>query len=389
VVTWLRRVGNVAVICAALAVDLAGWYGNAIPNRLLRTGGELPEGVLPAVVACVFATLLLRNRRPRTIFGIAWAFSLIAGLGMVGYQPFGALLIALHAVARRCLGPTAGVALGLCAAPLVVNAYNTAYGLHNGGFLVACATWALVAVSVWGFGRLGQLTAQRAAEREHVLVEEAAASVRTERLRLARELHDIVAHSVSAMILQAAGTRAIAADQDPRVANSLQAIESTGVQAMRELHRLLGLLRSEDDSVAAMPMEPAASLRDLDHLVETTRACDVDVEVVTDGSVQPLDPSIDHAAYRVLQESLANVIKHAGRGATARIHVVWRPSCLEISVRSTVGAPTASRELSSELGLRGLAERVGLVGGTFTAGPLADGAFRVHAELPIKAEVDA
>ena len=377
---------------AVALVDLGVWLvAVSPPNTTTRWGGSLGVLVVVAIILLGFVPTGWRVGRPRLVFGLVWAFSVLAGTVLVGYQPFGALLLGLYSVARRSPAGVAGLALAACAVPLGVNSYNSSVLMDRpAGFLPALGLWAAVAAAVWGLGRLGRLTQERSEQRERELAAEAAAELRSERLRLARELHDIVAHSVSAMILQAAGTRAVV-DQgaDARVRQSLEAIEGSGVQAMRELHRLLGLLRAVDDRAdqALTGPESTASLADLRALVETARRCGVDVEVSSEGRSRSLDSSVDHAAYRLLQEALTNVIKHGGRGATARIQVLWRASTVELTVRSSAGHAPGRAELSglglsAGLGLRGLAERITLVGGSFEAGPLRAGAFRVHATLP-------
>ena len=212
-------------------------------------------------------------------------------------------------------------------------------------------------------------------------------AVRTERLRLARELHDIVAHAVSAMILQAAGTRALMSPhQDEHVRKALTVIESVGVQAMNELHRLLGLLRSVDPDRADSAYEQPG-LDDVPALIELSRDSDLEVEAIVEGRPAQLDRSVDLAAYRVIQESLTNATKYGGRATSVRIHVGWGQDHVMIAVRNTRGAPMRDvpvppQMISSGHGLLGLAERISLLGGRLEAGPDSNG-FLVRAELPL------
>lgn len=212
------------------------------------------------------------------------------------------------------------------------------------------------------------------------------ALVYAERLNLARELHDILSHSLSAMILQAAGARAVAQHSDEQLRLALEAIESTGIQAMEELHSLLGLLRSagSDDG---NQYAHASSLHDLDALVDSVRISGMEVEKVEDGYPTALDRSVDLAAYRIVQEALTNTAKHAGSGASATIHLRWTRRYLKLAIRDRSGAGAGeSPALPSGYGLTGLAERVALVGGSLETKPVAEG-FLVRAFLPVHPKV--
>jgi signal transduction histidine kinase len=381
-VSWLRSVRDVAVVVVALAVELLVWHG----DRQLRGGGTAPMWVVPVLAVAVFSTLLRRWRRPVEVFWLQWAYAL-AGLVLPGYQPFAGLLVALHAVARRAPARVAWLALVACALPFGVNGYNSAAGAHSNARAVFAATavlWIVLSAMVWGFGRLAKSTDDRA---EELRTEEAARAVRAERLKLARELHDIVAGAVGGMVLQAAGTRRLVGTQDEKVRESLRVIEHSGVQAMGELRRLLTLLRAADPATAEVDRAHQVGLEDLPALVERFQAAGLTVETVADGHLgADLDPSVGLAAYRIVQESLTNTRKHAGPGAAVRIELSRGESYLTVTVRDAggrsgdkVGMPS----LSSGHGLVGLAERVALVGGLLSVGPV-DGGFLVRAELPLR-----
>ncbi len=277
---WRERLVNLAVVGAAVGVDLLAWFGRS----RLRDGTELPGFVIPAVAVAVGALLLARRRHPVAVLGAVAAYTLLAVVVAPRYQPFAVLLVAVHAVARRCPRTVAVAGLvvaWLLFAGLSVNAADYAEGpLRIGAVVVAQALWTLAVVAVWSFGRVGHAGEQRALRQERRHAEQEVAALRAERLRLARELHDIVAHSVSAMVLQAAGAKAVAggSQADGQVREALQAIESTGVEAMRELHRLLGLLRSVEGAAGAEADAPTATLREVDALVAATRGAGVDVE---------------------------------------------------------------------------------------------------------------
>jgi signal transduction histidine kinase len=228
---------------------------------------------------------------------------------------------------------------------------------------------------------------RRARLAQEAYAHQAAEAVRTERLRLARELHDIVAHAVSAIILQAAGARTLVTTEDGRVRQAFTVIESAGVQAMNELHRLLGLLRTVDpDQTAGTDFDDLQpGLEDLPALVDFSRASGLDINLVVEGRRARLDRSVDLAAYRVVQEALTNATKHGGRTVHVHVHYVLPEQQVSIEVRNlreSSQPATTVDSLSSGHGLIGLAERVSLVGGRLRAGPVGDG-FLVRAELPL------
>jgi len=283
----------------------------------------------------------------------------------------------------------ARTAIIACVVPFAIDSYNSTAD-QNGGvaFATSALLWAVLSGTVWALGRLSYAAKRRAEKERELQAAEGEAAVRAERLRLARELHDVVAHAVSAMILQAAGARTLIHPRDDRVRQSLEVIEAAGVQAMAELHRLLGLLRSVDPDSADDVYEHQPTLKDLPSLIDLSRASGLVVDLAAEGEAAELDPSVDLAAYRIIQEALTNTSKHAGQGAATRIHLRWHSDGLTITARDTVGLDRPSRSrarpLSSGHGLLGLAERVNLVGGQFESGAVAGG-FLIRAELPLSA----
>jgi signal transduction histidine kinase len=214
--------------------------------------------------------------------------------------------------------------------------------------------------------------------------EEGRRAVAVERVRLARELHDIVSHAVTVMVLQAAGANQVMATDPGRARAALASVEEVGTQAMGELRRLLSVLRAGD---AASPQDDPALRRgiaDLEALVETVRAAGLQVRVEVVGEPGRVDPSVDVAAYRVVQEALTNASKHLSSGARADVRLEWGDGTLVVNVRDD-GKParTSRSELSTGHGLLGLRERVTMVGGTLQAAAEAAGGFRVTATLPV------
>jgi signal transduction histidine kinase len=223
--------------------------------------------------------------------------------------------------------------------------------------------------------RLAELTVHLERERERA----EHAAVAEERGRIARELHDVVAHGVSVIAIQADAAEA-ALERDPELARApLRTIRASAKEAMTEMRRLLGVLREDDDGGELLP-QPGLGL--LGELVEHARAAGVDVTLTTDGEPRPLAPGLDLSAYRIVQEGLTNVRKHAA-GAPARVTVTWAPRELGLEVRDAgPGAGAVNGTGGGGHGLVGMRERVRMHGGELHAGPAPEGGFAVRARLP-------
>ena len=207
---------------------------------------------------------------------------------------------------------------------------------------------------------------------------EAARRVAQERLRIARELHDVLAHTVAGLNVQA-GVAADAIDDAPeRAKTSLQAIRKHSRTAMAEIRATVGLLR-EDTSDA--PRTPAPGLDQVDALLQTITDAGVRVDLSVAGTARPLPGAIDLTAYRILQESLTNVVRHAP-ASVARVVIRYDPDAIVVQVDDDGHGPAATRNGAGGYGLVGMHERAAAVGGALEAGPRAGGGFRVHAELP-------
>ena len=196
-----------------------------------------------------------------------------------------------------------------------------------------------------------------------------------ERLRIARELHDSLTHSISVIQVQAGVAVHLARKRGEDVPPALMAIEEAGADAVRELRATLGVLRSEDGD--------GSGLSQLDGLVARARAAGLPVTVTVTGQQRPLPPEADQAAYRIVQEALTNVTRHAGH-ACASVHLHYTPEALSVQVDDD-GQGTGTRPSGPGLGLVGMRERVSALGGRLQAGPQDGGGFRVRAELPARA----
>jgi signal transduction histidine kinase len=226
---------------------------------------------------------------------------------------------------------------------------------------------------------------QRARDLEESRDEEARRRVAEERLRIARDLHDVIAHGIAAIHMQS-GVALHVLDRQPQQAEpALIAVKQLSKQTLNELRATLDVLRADDGDAGPAPRAPTPGLAQLDSLVGATRQAGLPVELTVDGSAVPLPTATDVAAYRIVQESLTNVMRHAGPSAHARVTVVHRPGCVEIEVvddglgaASALGAPSGH-------GILGMSERAATVGGSVSARPNPGGGFRVSAHLPVDA----
>ena len=222
-----------------------------------------------------------------------------------------------------------------------------------------------------------EVLGDRANQLEREREERVRALVAEERARIARELHDVVAHSVSVMVVQAqAGPRLVS---DPeQTATTFESIEASGREALVELRRLLGILRTEDKQLA---IGPQPGLVSLGGLVEQMREAGLPVELRIEGDPVALPPGIDLSAYRIVQEALTNTLKHAGR-TDVKVVVRYSASAVELEILDDgLGAPANINGAGH--GLIGMRERTGLYGGTLEAGPRPSGGYEVRAYLPL------
>jgi signal transduction histidine kinase len=229
----------------------------------------------------------------------------------------------------------------------------------------------------WLAGRA--IRRRRGRERDLIVEQEerARAAVLEERTRIARELHDVVAHAISVIVLQARGARH-ALDGEPQDARgALDAIEQTATQALREMRRLLGMLRADDEEVA---LAPQPSLAQLETLVAHVREAGLPVDVRVEGTPRELAPGVDLSAFRIVQEALTNALKHAGP-AQAQVLVRYGEDVLEIEVADSGGG--ALNGGGGGHGLPGMRERVAVFGGELESGPRSEGGYAVRARLPL------
>jgi signal transduction histidine kinase len=219
---------------------------------------------------------------------------------------------------------------------------------------------------------------ERALELERRRTVEAREAVAAERARIARELHDVVAHSVSVMTVQTAGVRRLLRPEQERERAALETVEHTGREALAEMRRLLGVLREADE---AAELAPQPGLDGLERLLEQVRGSGLPVELTVEGERRPLPAGVDLSAYRIVQEALTNALKHAGK-ARAWVQLRYDPEALELEIGND-GA-TAIVGDGRGHGLHGMRQRAEVCGGTLDAGPRPGGGFRVRATLPVE-----
>ena len=363
-----RQGVDAIVLVIAAAAQIEVWVDPEQTPRLLTAPAAL-LWTLP---------LLLRERfpvaAPAVVFATLAAETLLPGEVVTSSQVNGLALLAAFAVAgaapdsRRAL---TGALIGYAAVIAIVAIDRPPVG----------GTWPILvfgAVS-WVIARTLVERGQRAAtleERADRLAREQEAAVAGERARIARELHDVIAHSVTVMTVQAGAARLLVRDDSHPARDALLSVENTGRQALADMRRLLGILRADGEPTDLAPQPGVANV---DALAEQVRAAGMPVEVVVEGEPRTLPAGVDLAAYRVLQEALTNALKHAG-AARAEVVIHYGPSELELSI---VNDGRAARNGGRGHGLVGMRERVALYGGTFEAGPRDDGGYAVRATLPV------
>lgn len=394
----------------ALKIDVA-WTVLALFLVWVAGGAGSEYGFWAALF---IAPLAVRRRFPVTsvvtVYSVGLLYTLSAGTD-TGNPGMVAVLAALYSVTvhgprwayrTAMVAGTAGAALWSA----VVWASYTGYGPDGlTGAFITFTLMVLAELAVWGFALTRRARKDmvatlidRAERLERERDQQARIATAAERTRIAREMHDIVAHSLSVIIAQADGGRYVVR-QDPAAGERvLGTIAETGRDALADMRRLLGVLREPDSARPTAPLpggavgvaptaasadaapQPAAG--DLEQLVAQVRATGLDVSFVRMGSPRPLPPGVGLAVYRVCQESLTNVLKHAGPGPRVTVLVTWGTTTLTLDVSDDGRGASAGSDGAGQ-GLLGMTERATMFGGSLTAGPRPGGGFRVHLEIPL------
>ncbi|CAL9297428.1 sensor histidine kinase [Streptomyces sp. SudanB66_2053] len=385
--TWVD--GFWAVILFGLSV-----VGGATTEE--SRGTELPALTVP-VVLLLSLVVALRRRMPERMLVLALGVGLAQLVLDVATGPADfALLVIVYTVAAVGARWASRVALaaGLCAAPLAQVRWPSPHSstFENVALSIILAVpfalaWVLgdsIRTRRAYFAQLEERAARLEKEREA----QAKVAVAAERARIARELHDVVAHNVSVMVVQADGAAYVLDAAPDQAKKALETISGTGRQALAEMRRLLGVLRTGEHQEAGEYV-PQPGLQQIEDLVEQCRESGLPVDFKVEGTPRELPRGVELTAYRIVQEALTNTRKHGGPNAGASVRLVYFDDGLGLLVEDDgKGAP---HELYEEggfdgqgHGLIGMRERVGMVGGTLDAGPRPGGGFRISALLPLK-----
>jgi signal transduction histidine kinase len=380
----IRRYGfDVLVLLGALESSLELAFGRS-DNKEAPTGSLW---VLIPLALLVFLPLLARRRfpfgAPAALFIYAAAVSFFEG-SLVTF-PFGIFLAVLTCSFLFGMLPerrqaVSGLGIGIGAAAIVTHNHPT-QGASDFVFIGVLFTIVWLAGNALGAKLTQYKQAEERAERlEREREERARAAVAEERARIARELHDVVGHSVSVMTVQASGVRRLLRPEQEREREALLIVEQTGREALAEMRRLVGVLRRPEEAPA---LAPQPSLQHLDKLVDQVRESGLDVDLKVEGEAAKLPASVDLAAYRLVQEGLTNTLKHA-QAHRAKVIVRYGNGEVELVVADDGNGKGGGD--GGGHGLVGLRERIAVVGGELNAGPLAGGGYEVRARLPMNGE---
>ena len=370
-----RRGFDAAVVALAFGAQIEAWAQPA----------SAPRGALAAIVVLWTLALLLRRRFP--FAAPVFVFLLYATVSFADRDAISsldtgafALLLAFWAVGAQAEArqAAAGVAIGCAAVAVLIERdlrLDPAEGIQE---VIAGAALSLAAFVLERRSRRAAVLEERAVGSERQREERERVAVAEERRRIARDLHDVVAHGVGVMTVQAGAARLLLEDDPARAREPLLAVEQAGRQALGELRRLLGILRRDEREPA---LRPQPGLADLQELAAQAERAGLPVELIFDGAPARLPAGLDLAAYRIVQEALTNTRKHAGP-ARARVAVRYAPEALDLEITDD-GRPAANG--GSGHGLIGMRERVALYGGQLDAGPRPQGGFTIHAHLPLQA----
>ena len=343
----------------------------------------------PRVANAVLFLLMIvplgwRRRAPLSVLAIVMGSTVVGFYALydlasqVHPDPFLPFLLAIYSVAAHADRRRAVIG-GLLAAAAILAI--DAPVLLAGAVPNDVYAWLLYGLA-WILGRalrrrqdLAAALQDRAALLEHDQEAKARSAVADERARIARELHDVIAHSLSVIVVQAAAERRILGQDHATTKEVLGSIEHTGRQALVELRRLLGVIRKTDQPPA---LRPQPTLARLDELLAQVRDAGLAVQLQTQGEPVPLPPGVDLSAYRIVQEALTNVLKHAN-ARHAEVLVCYHPGELELEVSDDGHGPTNGS--GGGHGLVGMGERVALYGGALEAGRRDGGGYRLHARL--------
>ncbi|GAA2592907.1 sensor histidine kinase [Actinomadura fulvescens] len=387
---WTPARADIALAAAALIINVVMAAGTAKRGDTALFPGGL------ALIALGSAALAVRRRHPVIVLVVTMVVSVV-------YYPLGypdgplalVFVVALYTAAVECrlYVPLSAAAL-LNAGFVVVNALRDADGDEDANMVMGARSvagltfWLLLVIALGQYVRnrrdFAAAAERRALEAERSREQEARRRATEERLRLARELHDVLAHQISLINVQA-GAALHRRDDPAQAYAALEAIKGASKQTLRELRGVLGVLRQVDgeDGDDGSPVAPTPSLERVGELLARTSAAGLPVTLVGQVPGGPLPAPVDLAGYRIVQEALTNAVRHAGASAVT-VHIGATADAVVVQIDDDGTGPADPAALESGNGLRGIRERAAAVGGEATAGPGPAGGFRVRARLPLR-----
>lgn len=377
---------DAALAIGVLACMVAGSFVDPHGPDGVTWGIRTPDPLSLVLIGLSAAALVFRRRAPMTVLALTGTFSVVECVTGDPRAPVAmSAVIALYTVASATDRPTTWrvglLTMTVLTAAAMLGGPLPWYAQENLGIFAWTGIGATAGDAVRSRRAFVQAIQDRAEKAERTREEEARRRVAEERLRIARDLHDVVAHHIALVNVQA-GVAAHVMDKRPDQAKeALAHVREASRSALNELRATVGLLRQSGDPEA--PTEPAPGLDRLDELVGTFRSAGLQVEVARADAGTTLPAAVGLAAYRVIQEALTNVQKHAGGAAKAEVSVVRVGPNIEITVLDN-GAGAEDSADGGGHGLLGMRERVTALRGTLTTGPRYGGGFRVHAILPVK-----
>ena len=372
-----RRIADPRLIDVALTVGLVGLDLLVNWDRSRYTG---PLWLVPAVAAVGYVPLVLRRRHPLAVFVWVLTHALVVTAALPAYLPTMAAWAMLYTVARYRSLRWALIAL---AGAALIAAINLGYALSHlvdptkrtEIVIASVVGQTLLLSALFGVGRWN-----RWAGRRHRLTKEAAAkAIAAERSRIARDLHDVVAHSVTLMLLQAGGAARLIRQDPERAEAALRQVDDLGQQALVELKRMLDLLRL-DAPPGEQSTSPPTGVDGVRDLVARSSSDGAPVRLTVTGSPRALPPGVDLTGYRIVQEALTNATRYGEPERGVDVGIDWNDRDVVITVDNAVAS--AGRRVGSGYGLIGMRERALSAGGQLTVGPREDGTFAVRVVLP-------
>src|SRR5580693_8633354 len=372
-----RWATDAAIAVAVIAVQVGGTFASSHWHH-----GQATAGIATYVLLAIGgASLIARRRYPVGVLAVTLAVAIWPGVASQGGPVWIALIVAFFTAvqARQRAAAVASLVVGYVASiwpPWLIGSPGHA----SAGFAVGLAILLLFLLAV---AEVIRARSQRAAALEHSRQEELRRRAGEERMRIARDLHDVVAHNISVINVQANTALHLMDRQPDRARSALTTINEVSGQALVELRSVLGVLRAVDEGA---PRAPAPGLARLGDLADTAAAAGLAVQVEESGQRAPLPADVDLAAYRIVQEALTNSARHSG-GTNAAIRIAYGEGALMIEVDDdgalrSPGRPPGQPQGTGS-GIAGMTERATALGGTLQAGPRPGGGFTVRARLPL------